>query len=86
MPKFTITYEDSTIKKELEFRADTFTLTMNPPSDGISVSTEKSFSYQYAEKYPEDEQLLEISEQLDLLSIGDEYEIQEALEALDELE
>lgn len=84
MAKFTITFENETIKKELIFKGEKFDFTMEPFKFGMRAN-KPSFLNQVEEKFGsiDDDELVEHLENLDF---GNEDEIRTSVEYLTELE
>jgi len=86
MAKLVKTIEDGKVTTTLTFRSENFTVTMLPYVEGESRSLEKCFESQFAEKFPNDENIDGICEALDELSFADDDEIMDILGALEEYE
>jgi len=80
MAEYRVTYKDNgVIEKELDFKGETFRLTMIPDGTG-STSKEKTFDIQVVERLGEfDECVLDV---IGNISFADEFEIEEYLEEL----
>jgi len=86
MVKFIKTFEEGEIKSVLHFRARIFSLTMGLWVNGERKSKEKGLDMQLRTEFPNDEAIDEIAEAADILSYGDEAEIEEAIETLENYE
>ena len=83
MAKFVLTYEGETLKKELYFKGEVFSYTMQPDEYG-KTGDAPGFDTQVNKKYQDvDDDVLQALEDL---SFGDDEEIEEALAILTEAE
>lgn len=83
MAKFTITFENETIKKELIFKGEKFDFTMEPFKFGMKAN-KASFLNQFEDKFGNIDD--DLAEHLENLDFGNETEIQTAIEYLTDLE
>lgn len=82
MAKFTITFENAEIKKELEFRGQKYEYTMKPFLYGMRGDG-KSFYTQLMDIADGDDEFLDSLENLDF---GNEEEMKDAMDYLTEIE
>lgn len=86
MAKYIITYENGTIKKELTFRNEIYSYTMQAYVNGVRKADDKGFDYQFEERYPNDSRVDEIAGIMESISFGGDDDIEEALEELEDYE
>lgn len=85
MAKLTITFENGEIKKELLFEGETFAYTMKPFGYGMKGDKPWILS-QFEDKYGSDNMTDELINHVDNIDVGNEGEIQEAIEYLSSIE
>jgi hypothetical protein len=80
MAEYKVTYtSDGKVKHELNYKKEEFSYTMIPDEHG-KTGDKKSFAFQVADKFPnEDEEIIEV---VDELTYSNEDEIEEILELL----
>lgn len=83
MPKLTKTYENGSIKSELTFNGEKYTITMLPYENGVSRSEGEDFATQIWKRTKNAELADEIEEITDRLSYDEDDEIQDALDELE---
>jgi hypothetical protein len=84
MAKYTKVWENGTEKSTLNFRGRDFTLAMSAFENGESHGLGKGIDAQINEAYPDDEDLEEILDTLEILD--DSFDRDDALERLTEFE
>lgn len=85
MAKLTITFENGEIKRELLFEGETFGYTMKPSDSGMK-GDKPCILAQFGDKYGYDNMTDELIDYIDDIDVGDEGEIQEAIEYLSSIE
>lgn len=85
MAKLTITFENGEIKKELLFEGETFAYTMKPSGYGMKGDKPCILS-QFEDKYGCDNMTDELIYYVDNIDLGDEGEIQAAIDYLSSIE
>jgi len=89
MAKFTKMFSDGKVKNTLTFRGKEFNLTMGEWEDGVRSSCEVGFETQLEEAFRDDEEVINLIENYDIDMLdcsGNEEEIEEILEELNEIE